>query len=102
MLLSSRGRRPDAYGSSQGGAEQDGDHCTHLEGTREPAGTPERRERWSQLAGFRRPLRTGYPPSATWKIFSSLLSGMLSLSPLLDVVSHRPPSGAGSTVRSRP
>ena len=52
---------------------------------------------------WRPPARRGYqPPRATCRIFSLLLFGMLSLSPALVVVSHRPPSGAGSTVRSRP
>src|SRR5438552_7946914 len=41
-------------------------------------------------------------PSATCRILLVLLSGTLSLSPLLVVASHSPPSGAGSTVRSRP
>ena len=44
----------------------------------------------------------GHPPSATCRIFSLLLLGTLSLSPALVVVSQSPPSGAGSTVRSRP
>ncbi len=41
-------------------------------------------------------------PSVTCRIFSSLLFGVLSLSPFVVVVSHSPPPGAGSTVRSRP
>src|SRR5256886_12936735 len=45
------------------------------------------------------PLRDQF--SATCRILSLLLFGVLSLSPLL-VVTQRPPSGLGSTVRSRP
>ena len=41
-------------------------------------------------------------PRATWNIWLLLLCGVLSLSPPLDVAIHIPPSGAGSTVRSRP
>ena len=75
-------------------------------------GAPEQPGRLGRV-GFRRYTPTGgacsggrpsdpYPPSATCRIFSLLLFGMLSLSPSLVVVSQRPPSGAGSTVRSRP
>jgi molybdate transport system substrate-binding protein len=43
-----------------------------------------------------------YGPSSTWKIMLLLLWAVLSLSPPLLVAIHMPPSGAGSTVRSRP
>src|SRR5436305_2468442 len=40
--------------------------------------------------------------TSTCRMAQSLLFGVLSLSPPLLVVSHRPPAGLGSTVRSRP
>ena len=41
-------------------------------------------------------------PSSTCRILLSLLCAVLSLSPPFEVAIHIPPSGAGSTVRSRP